>query len=127
MQQNFYVPQEFPAPTSPPQPPANGAAAPTVIPAQTGIQTPDSTAPAADDLPEREPYQGRPSGRRLLPDTAAQEVLDRYFYDGISQACLGRLLTEWGYPMGLSSLRNMLAGRTYPHLRRPARPAADPD
>ena len=123
MQQNFYVPQEFPSPTSPPHPTTNGAAAPTVIPAQAGIQTPDSTA----DLPERTPYQGRPSGRRLLPDAAAQEIVDKYFYDGISQACLGRLLAEWGYPMGLSSLRNMLAGRTYPHLRRPARPAAAGD
>ena len=105
----------------------NGQPAATVIPAQAGIQKPHSNGAAADDLPERTPYQGRPSGLRLLPDAAAQEVLDRYFYDGVSQACLGRLLTEWGYPMGLASLRNMLAGRTYRHLRRPARPAAAGD
>ncbi len=105
----------------------NGRNAATVIPAQAGIQEADSPAPPPADLPERTPYRGRPTGRRLLPDEAAQEVCDRYHYDGVSQACLGRLLAEWGYPMGLSSLRNMLAGRTYPHLRRPAWPAAAGD
>ena len=68
---------------------------------------------------ENQQTRKRPDGERALPNGVAQAVIDRYA-DGETQEFLLRWLHDRGYPVSLSTVRNILAGRTYQELKRPS-------
>ena len=61
----------------------------------------------------------RQTGARALPDNVAQGVIDDFYTNGELLENIERKLHAQGYLVTRTTIRSLIHGRTYPHLKRP--------